>query len=70
MSTASTLQSYYCGICDQLSIVFKNISSNSMVYFELVGSARCAAELSRMGREEEARCLLIAANKLRSVRKP
>ena len=69
MSTTSTVQSYYCAICDQLSFVLKTISENSMVYFELVGSARCAAELSRMGREEEARNLLITANKLRAARK-
>ena len=69
MSTTSNLQSYYCDICDQISHILKAISSNSMLYFELVGSVRCAAELSRMGREEEAKNLLIAAKKLRAVRK-
>jgi hypothetical protein len=69
MSATSTIQNYYCAICDRLGFFLKSISENSMVYFELVGSARCAAELSRMGRKKEARTLLIAANKLRAVRK-
>ena len=70
MSTTLTLKSYYCSFCDQISLVLKNISTSSMMYFEFVGSVRCAAELSRMGREKEARSLLIAANRLRVCKKP
>ena len=36
-----------------------------MPHFELVGSLRCAAMLSRMVREKEAWTMLIAANRLR-----
>ena len=64
-----TIQKYYCAICDRIVSLFKMIAENSMVYFELVGSARCAAELSRMGRIKEARNLLTAANRLRVARK-
>lgn len=67
MSTSSTIQNYYCAICDQVTFLLKHVSAKSMVYFELVGSVRCAAELSRMGREKEAKALLIAAHKLRKV---
>ena len=66
MSATLTIKSYYCSIFDQISLVLKNISTRSMIYFELVGSVRCAAELSRMGREKGARTLLIAANRLRA----
>ena len=69
MIVISTIQNYYCAICDRIGFILKRISRNSMVYFELVGSARCAAELSRMGRKKEATDLLRAANKLRTARK-
>ena len=64
-----TIKSHYCSICDQISFVLKNIITRSMMHFELVGSVRCAAELSRMGREKEATTLLIAANRLRTGKK-
>jgi hypothetical protein len=67
MSTSSTIQNYYYAICDQVAFLLKNISANFMMYFELVGSVRCAAALLRMGREKEAKTLLIAARKLREV---
>jgi hypothetical protein len=70
MSTSSTIQNYYCTICDQITLLFRNILTSSLIYFEFVGSVRCAAELSRMGREKEAKNLLEAASKLREVRKP
>ena len=65
MSPTLTIKVYYCSLCDQISFVLKNISTSFMSHFELVGSLRCAAMLSRMGREKEAKTMLIAANRLR-----
>jgi hypothetical protein len=64
MNPTSTIKGYYCSICDQISFVLKNISTSFMPHFELVGSLRCAAMLSRMGRENEAKAMFIAANRL------
>jgi hypothetical protein len=65
MNPTSTIKGYYCSICDQISFVLKNISTSFMPHFELVGSLRCAAMLSRMGREKEAKAMFIVANRLR-----
>ena len=70
MRSTLTIKSYYCSICDQISFVLKNISTSFMPHFELVGSLRCAAMLSRMGREKEAKAMFIAANRLRVGKNP
>ena len=70
MNPTLTIKGYYCSICDQISFVLKKISTSFMPHFALVGSLRCAAMLSRMGREKEARTMLIVANRLRVGKNP
>jgi hypothetical protein len=67
MATAANIQGQYINSFDKASKFFSKFSSSCLIYFEIVGCFRCAADLSRMGREAESRKLIANGNRLRST---
>jgi hypothetical protein len=51
----STITATYCAFCDLVANAFNGI----ITFFERVGRARAAAELSRQGYVEQAKALML-----------
>ena len=51
----STLTATYCAFCDLVARAFKGM----ITFFDRVGRARAAAELSRQGYVEQAKALML-----------
>lgn len=62
--TTLTIKQTYCAFCEWVAKTLK-VSWNGFVNtMELIGYSRAAAELTRMGRYEEARALMLEKTKL------
>jgi len=61
--TTQTLTTYYCKICDSISNGLKTFGNGCISFFETAGTARAAAELTRMGMHKEARALMMDLKK-------
>ena len=56
--TTQILTTYYCRICDSISNGLKTIGNGCISFFETAGTARAAAELTRMGMHKAAKSLM------------
>ena len=65
MSSIATVQNYYSKANDKLLDSSTAIASYSINYFEIIGSMRSAAELTRMVYDKETKRLLLHANSKR-----
>ena len=60
----STITATYCHVCDAIASFFKSIFRSFLNWSEVASYARAADELSRMGKHEEAKALLLEKIKL------
>tara|TARA_B100000780_G_scaffold134059_1_gene94001 strand:+ start:251 stop:445 length:195 start_codon:yes stop_codon:yes gene_type:complete len=57
--TTATISTYYCAFCSAVSKQAKKTLTNFMSHCEVIGAARAAAELNRMGMHEEAKRIIL-----------
>ena len=57
--TTATISTYYCTLCEAV----KTIAYSFNKFFETAGTARAAAELTRMGYHKEAQALMMDLKK-------
>jgi len=60
----STITATYCYVCDAIASFFKSTFTSFLNWAEVASYARAASELSRMGKHEEAKLLLLEKIKL------
>ena len=58
--TTLTMKTYYCAVCEAVAVFGKE----TIRVFEMIGYAKAAAELARMGYHTEAKNLIIMKNSL------
>ena len=60
----STITATYCHVCDAIASFFRTTFRSFINWAEVASYARAANELSRMGKHEEAKALLLEKIKM------